>query len=131
MNERPLLRDNPDDHDVLVLLVERFSTHMQNSNRALARVEETLTSLDEKVGIQNGSVARLTDRANVQDGRWLEHGQQHKDEIETPLQQLTREQNEADIKRKFITTIIATFMAGVIAVPALYAAWKVFEELLS
>jgi hypothetical protein len=131
VSERPLLSDNPNDHDVLVLLVERFSSHMQTSNRALGRVEATLTSLDEKVGAQNGNVARLTERANTQDERWLQHGKEHKDEIETPLQQLTREQNEADIKRKFITTIIATFMAGIVAVPALYAAWKVFEELFS
>lgn len=128
MNDRPLLHDNPNDHDVLMLLVERFGTHMQNTNRALARVEETLTSLDEKVGVQNGNVARLQDRATAQDKRWNDHAEDHKDKIETPIEQLRRQQNESEIKRKFVLSMVAVFMAGISLIPAIYGAWTVLER---
>lgn len=64
---RPLLSDNPSDHDALILLVQRFSSYMESDRSWKRETGQTLQDLAQKVGLQNGSVATLTHRANQHD----------------------------------------------------------------
>lgn len=62
-----LLSDNPSIETQVALVVQAFNTYMESDRDWKALTTETLQSLDRKVGIQNGNVASLTQRANHHD----------------------------------------------------------------
>lgn len=61
------LADNPSLETQVALVVQALDTFMEHDREWKRETGETLGSLDKKVGIQNGNVARLTERANRHD----------------------------------------------------------------
>ncbi len=45
VNERPLLGDNPSDHDVLIIAVQKMNSYIETTNSTLRRLEDKVDSV--------------------------------------------------------------------------------------
>ncbi len=65
VNERPLLGDNPSDHDVLIIAVQKMNSYIETTNSTLRRLEDKVDS----VLILRSEVERVL--------RWQENHDRH------------------------------------------------------
>lgn len=114
---RALLRDNPPDHDVLILVVQAFENYMENDRDWKRQTTDTLAALHSKVDIQNSNTAKLTNRANEHD-KW--HGE-NDEQIAYRLATLWKER-EAALIRKGVYLTWWRVVAWVIGVAASFGA---------
>lgn len=103
---RVSLRDNPSDHDVLILVVQAFETYMEHDREWKRQTTETLAGVDQKVTTQNGNVATLTNRANDHD-RW--HGQ-NDERLASRVATLWKDREDALIRKGVYLTWWRAFL---------------------
>jgi hypothetical protein len=155
VNDRPLIGDNPPDHDVLITLVAQMSAYISNNNATLRRIEdkaeaslgianealEIARATERNVAIQNGGVKQALSLLAIHDEH---HGKgdihiaerltgldvaDHLHGHEGRLTALETPAHDAQVRRTQLAQQIALVMAGAAAVPVLYGAYVVIAGL--